>query len=149
MNPFLMRPDERTASWKALREEVRLLDDAAALKLVSEYWAKAPVSKMAYDPEDHASWPSPWEMVHAGDWCPSSIAIGMEFTLRLGGWDASRLKLVLIRDYDISEQIMVLKIDESLVLNYSVGYVEEYPKTNHDVLISYQNDGKRYFVIAK
>lgn len=149
MNPFLLGREDQLAEWKALREGIKGLDEAAALQRVADYWAKAPLCKMAYDPEEPAEWPSPWEMIHANDWCPYSVAIGMEFTLRLAGWDASRLTLLLIRDYDISDQRMVLKIDESVVLNYSVGSVEEYPKTNHDVLIAVKNDGKRYFVVAK
>lgn len=149
MNPFLLGPDEQVSAWKSLREEIKLLDEAEALQKVASYWAKAPLCRMAYDFEDHTSWPSPWEMVMESDWCPYSVAIGMEFTLRLAGWNPDRMKLLVIRDYDISDQRMVLKIDESVVLNYIVGCVEEYPKTNHDVLIAYQNDGKRYLPVAK
>lgn len=105
--------------------------------------------KMAYDFEDCSEWPSPWEMIAAKDWCPYSVAIGMEFTLRLAGWDKSRLLLMAIRDYDISEQRMILKIDDSIALNYSVGMVEEFPKTNYDVLATFQNNGKRYFATTK
>ena len=105
--------------------------------------------KMAYDFEDCSEWPSPWEMISKGDWCPYSVAIGMEFTLRLAGWDKSRLTLMVIRDYDISAQMMILKIDDDTVLNYSVGMVEEFPKTNYCVLAQFQSNGKRYFAITK
>lgn len=149
MNPFFLGPDEQVASWKALREDIKLLDEAEALQKVADYWAKAPLCRMAYDPEDHTQWPSPWEMVMEADWCPYSVAIGMEFTLRLAGWSPDRMTLLMIRDYDISDQRMVLKIDESVVLNYIVGSVEEYPKTKHDVLVAYRNDGKRYLPVAK
>lgn len=125
------------------------MDEQQALQAVADYWAFAPLLKMAYDPEDCSEWPSPWEMIHAGEWCPYSVAIGMEFTLRLAGWEPDRFKLITIRDYDVSEQRMILKIDESLVLNYNVGMLEEYPKSHHVVLASFQNDGKRYFRIAK
>jgi hypothetical protein len=149
MNPFLLRRDEQLTAWKALREEIKSLDDTAALQRVADYWAMAPIMKLAYDPESCSEWPSPWEMIHNNNWCPYSVAIGMEFTLRLAGWEPSRMTLHLIRDYDISEQMMVLKIDESLVLNYIVGQVKEYPNTNHDVLVTFKNDGKRYFEATK
>lgn len=149
MNPFLLSADEQIANWKLLRAELKDLDEATALQRVADFWAQAPISKMAYDPEDCSEWPSPWEMIAARDWCPHSVAIGMEFTLRLAGWDASRLRLMTIRDYDISEQRMILKIDDSLALNYSVGMVESFPTTNHDVLAAFQSNGKRYFAITK
>lgn len=149
MNQFLLSPDDRVTHWKQFREQLSLVDEAEALQVVANYWAFAPLVKMAYDPEDCQEWPSPWEMIHAGDWCPYSVAIGMEFTLRLAGWDASRLSLHTIRDYDVSDQRMILKIDESLALNYNVGKVEEYPTTHHDVLASFRSDGKRYFLITK
>lgn len=149
MNPFLLKPHEQVSEWKALREEIKNLSDADALQRVARYWAEAPLCKMAYDPEDHTTWPTPWEMVMESDWCPYSVAIGMEFTLRLAGWNPNRMKLLLIRDYDISDQRMVLKVDDQVVLNYNVGIVEKYPETRHDVLEAYQNDGKRYSTIAK
>lgn len=148
MNPFFLRPDEQIAEWKLLREEIKLLDDDAAFQRVAEYWGDAPLLKMAYDPEDCTEWPSPWEMVAAGDWCPFSVAIGMEFTLRLAGWDPERMELVTIRDYNISEQKMILKIDGRIALNYSVGTVEAFPESNFDVLAAFKNDGKRYSSIT-
>lgn len=144
-----MSPDEQLSEWKLLREEIKTLDDATALQRVADYWSRAPLDKMAYDPEDQNEWPSPWEMIMAHSWCPYSVAIGMEFTLRLGGWNPDRMKLKLIRDYDICDQRMVLVVDDKLVLNYIVGDVEEYPQTKHDVLMSYQHDGKRYLTVAK
>jgi hypothetical protein len=149
VNPFLLVADEQIAHWKALREEISHMDDEAALKRVAEYWAQAPLMKCAYDGEDCSEWPSAWEMIHNGDWCPYSVAIGMEATLRLSGWEPSRLILKTIRDYDISDERTVLIIDGKVVLNYSVGMVEEYPRTRHDVLATFQHDGKRYLGVAK
>jgi hypothetical protein len=149
MNVFFLPPDEQVARWKALREEIAAMPETDALQRVADYWAKAPLMKMAYDPEDCSEWPSPWEMIHNGDYCPYSVAIIMEATLRLAGWEPSRMRLATIRDYDISDQMMILIIDGKVVLNYSVGMVQEYPTTRHDVLASFQNDGKRYLGVAK
>lgn len=144
MNPFLLSPQERIADWKALRAQIAELDDDAALLAVARYWQQAPLSKMAYDPELPEEWMSPWEMVSAGDWCPYSRAIGMEFTLRLAGWDTARLKLVLMRDYDVSQQLLVLKVDDQLVLNYEEGEVIPYPATDQTILVTWQFTGKNY-----
>ncbi len=106
--------------------------------------------KMAYDPEAPETWPGPWEMISEGDWCPYSVAIGMEFTMRLAGISADRMEILHIRDYDISCEMFVLKIDESLVMNYSVGIVNHhYLTSRHDVLARYKSDGKRYFRLTK
>lgn len=144
MNPFLLPPKERLADWKQLRTTVAQLSDDEAMALVASYWSQAPLSKMAYDPEFPDQWMSPWEMVNSGEWCPYSRAIGMDFTLRLAGWDISRLKLILMRDYTISEQLMVLKIDDTYALNYSNGMVVEYPNTDQTILVTWQFDGKNY-----
>lgn len=142
MNPFLMSPDERLEDWKEFRESLKEHTDDKALQMVADYWKQAPLMKMVIDIEDPSQWGSPWEMIHKGDWCPYSVALGMEFTLRLSGWDKERFELLVIRDYDISEQKMILKIDESLIINYTAGKVEEYPNTKHDVLSSYIYNGK-------
>lgn len=149
MSVFFLKPEERLADWKEFRESLSLVSDEDALKMVAGYWGEAPLMKHAYDPDDLPSWPGPWEMISEGDWCPYSVAVAMEFTLRLAGWDASRLKVIHIRDYEISDQKYILKIDESLALNYSVGEVTEYPNTRHDVLGVFQSDGKRYFELTK
>lgn len=149
MNPFLLSGPECLTAWKSLREDIKLMSEPEALAAVADWWAQAPLMRMAYDFEDCSEWPSPWEMIHQRDWCPYSVAIGMEFTLRLAGWEPERLKLAVIRDYDISDQRMLLIIDGTVVLNYSVGVVEEYPRTKHDVLVAFQNDGKRYLGVPK
>ena len=144
MNPFLLSPNERLEDWKRLRKEIANADDGQALRLVAEYWGKAPLSVYSYDPEQPDEWPSPWEMVSDGEWSRSTVAIGMEFTLRLAGWDAGRLKLVYFRDYDISEELMILKIDDTLALNYTLNEVVEYPQTNKVILGSWAFRDKKY-----
>lgn len=149
MNHFLLSPKERLSSWKELRKNIVDLPEIVQLETVAEYWAKAPLLKMAYDPDDLPNWPSPWEMVHDGNWCCYSVAVGMEATLRLSGWDHNRLKVLYIRDYDISDQKCVLKIDDTLLLNYNINMIIEYPETKHDVLVAYKSNGKLYSICNK
>jgi hypothetical protein len=144
MNPFLLDPKDRLGNWKELRAALSGLPEDEQLKTVAEYWAKAPLDKFAYDIDQPDTIPSPWEMVSDGNWCRNSVAIGMEFTLRLAGWSPSRLRLAMMRDWDISEQIIVLIIDDSRVLNYSYGSVVEYPKTRHDIVGAWRFTGKFY-----
>lgn len=144
MNPFLLNREERLTHWKTFRASLCDMHEIDQLRATASYWSQAPTMKCAYDSEEVPSWPGPWEMVLAGDWCRDSIAAGLEFTLRLGGWSADRLSLLMIRDYDISDQMLALKIDNEYVLNYSIGEVTSYPETNHDVLARYRFNGRGY-----
>jgi hypothetical protein len=148
MNPFLMSPQERLTDWKRFRESLRTLDEINQLSAVAKYWAQAPLMGLAHDIEFSEKLPSPWEMISEGNWCRNSIAIGMEFTLRLAGWNSSRLNLHMLRDWDLSEVILILIIDESKTLNYNYGEVTEYPNSRHDVTGSWSFSGKLYTRIS-
>ncbi len=145
MNPFLLGRDERLADWKEFRNSLVTLAPDAQLAAVADYWAQAPMnSRPAYDVERFDELPGPWEMIIANDWCRDSVAVGMEFTLRLAGFPPEQLSLLLIRDYDISEQMFCLKIDNRLLLNYSIGEVTELPSTNHFALMQIRYNGRGY-----
>lgn len=144
MNPFILAPQERLAHWKEFRKSLGGMAEGDQLQAVADYWALAPLVGMAYDIEQPQEWPSPWEMINAGDWCRNSVAIGMEFTLRLAGWDTSRLQLTMIRDWDISEIILLLVVDDQKVLNYNYSQVSDYPETKHDVVGRWHFCGKTY-----
>lgn len=141
-------PEARLQNWKELRQRLAELDDQSAMELVADYWSKVPLSAFSYNPETPEEWLTPWEMVHKGDWCPLMLAVAMEMTLRLSGWDSSRMELVYFRDYDISEEVFVLKIDGKFALNYSVGKVVEFPKTKQVLLGSWQFQGRSYRAIT-
>jgi hypothetical protein len=138
MNPFILSPTDRLAHWKSFRKTLPRFPEAEQMKQVVEYWALPPLMTFAYDPEVPNSWGTPWEMIDEGNWCRNSVAIGMEFTLRLSGWDAKRLKLRYWKDYDISDLILVLQIDDKWLLNYSYRSVVELPNTRHDIICEWQ-----------
>lgn len=138
MNPFLLTPRERLADWKKLRETLSTHPEREQLDMVAKYWAQAPVATFAYDADDPSSWPTAWEMISEGDWCRNSVAIGMEFTLRLSGWDAERLKLIHWHDFDLSDRILVLQVDAKYLLNFEYGEVVDVPNTRHDVISAWQ-----------
>ncbi len=132
------------AQWKTVRTQLKEKSEQEQLQSVVDFWMKAPLKKMAYDPERLDEYPSPWDMMTDNDWCQNSIAIGMDFTLRLGGWDADRLQIKMIRDYDLSVQQLVLVVDGKYVLNYEYGVVADEITSNHDVLDSWTFTGKHY-----
>ncbi len=144
MNPFFLSPEERLADWKALRTSLANLPEDLQLSTVATYWSRAPLLTMAHDCERPQDLPTPWEMISEGNWCRQSVAIGMEFTLRLAGWSADRLRLQMIRDYDESEVFLLLIIDGEKVLNYNHGTVTEYPTSRHDITGRWAFSGKFY-----
>lgn len=145
-NPFveLSSSGDRIASWKQVRKMIEGLEDIEALEIVAEYWSYALLSSYSYPIDDIENWPSEWELVGSGNWCRDSVAVAMETTLRLAGWDASRLTIQYIRDYEISEEILILKIDDQYALNYKVGKVSQYPKSSVIVTGIWQHAGKKY-----
>jgi hypothetical protein len=144
MNPFLTSPRERLALWKTLRLSLASMSEAEQLAAVAKFWAQAPLHKFAYDVERPETWPSPWEMINDGEWCARSVGIGMEFTLRLGGWNPERLTLHLIRDLDRSDMMFVVEIDDKYYLNYDHGLVSSVPNTRRDFICSWKYSGKSY-----
>lgn len=144
MNPFLLGPRERLADWKQFRSSLAALSEDEQLKKVVTYWSQAPVANFAYDPERPDTWMTPWEMISEGDWCRASVAIGMEFTLRLAGWSQDRLRLVQIKDYDASDLLFVVEVDGTHYLNYEYGSVVEIPQTRRDQICAWRYDGRRF-----
>ena len=146
INPFIVfnTPQGRLDNWKALRHKITELNDRDAMEMVAEYWGLAPLSNFSYNPEAPEYWPSPWEMVSHGDWCRYIVAVGMEFTFRLAGWAPERMEIVFFRDYDISEEVMVLKIDGQYALNYSIGKVVDWPQTEKIITGKWQYKGRSY-----
>ncbi len=147
MNHFLLPFEERLVHWKEFRKLLATMDDISKFNAVAEYWSKAPLLSLAYDPADSTNWPTPWEMIYRNEWCRSSVAIGMENTLRLSGFSADRMKLELIIDRDIQEMLLVLVIDDSWILNYDWGIVRPYPKTNHTIIRKWTFVNKNYSIL--
>ena len=133
MNPFLLDSVARLAHWKTFRKALTDLPVAAQADAVAVYWSQAPLGVCACDVDSAALWPNPWELMHHNHWCRSSVAIGMENTLRLAGMASDRLTLQLITD-DLYQALLVLIIDDTYVLNYAWGSVHFIPLANHQVI---------------
>jgi len=145
-NPFIVHNSsrDRLRVWKEVRQRIPTLTEAEALDFVAEYWAYTPLSTFSYNLEAPGDWPTEWEMVSTGDWCRHMIPVAMEATLRLAGWDSSRLKIVSMRDYDLSDELTVLKIDDSHALNYTQGRVVKWPNTEQIITGIITHVGKKY-----
>ena len=74
-------PQKRLASWRNFRKGLDINDLLHTCRDVCEWWRYAPLSNISLDPYDIETWPSVWEMLHRGDYCKFSTAIGMSYTL--------------------------------------------------------------------
>lgn len=144
MNPFLLDSGSRLAHWKTFRKDLVNQTLPAQISAVAEYWSKAPLGVCAYDMDTAEDWPNPWELIHNNQWCRSSIAIGMENTLRLAGIANERLTLQLITD-DLYQALLVLIIDDTYVLNYAWGSVHVVPFSEHQVIRQWRFADRGYF----
>lgn len=156
-NPFVINasPDERLAYWKQLRKTIAEKSqdgseqaEDEALAILADYWSMVPISNFSYNPEDPDRWLTPWEMIHKGDWCQLMVAVGMEMTLRLSGWSSERMEIISFRDYALSEEKMVLRIDGNKTLNYTIGEVVEWPESEKIFTGMWRYDGRKYISAA-
>lgn len=144
MNPFLLPLSTLLQHWKDLRNDLKTFDEMKQLEKIAEFWGNAPLSTYAYDPEALDTYDTAWEMMHSNDWCANSVAVGMEFTLRLGGWHPDQLTILYVKDTDESIQRLVLEIEGKYWLNYDHGVVSLIPKTNFVIIDRWKFVGKNY-----
>lgn len=140
MNPFLMSKEDRLKVWREFR--LKSLDkdmtDYEQLEMVVEWWSQAPIVNRLLDPYDCSQWPTGWELMHEGDVCKSSRALGMEqsLLLREGRWTEDRLKLLLINDDE--DVYLVLSVDNRWLLNYRHNHIFDYTAAkNVNILETY------------
>jgi hypothetical protein len=140
MNPFLLSPSERLAEWRNFRQSLKELDEMEQLERVAVWVSRAPTSNHVLDVDSPKDWPGPWDLLNEGDFDNTATAYLMEQTLLLSGWDASRLRLHLIRNHKMQEQLMILLVDDKWALNYSHAEVFNFDKIRPDCayLLSYQ-----------
>lgn len=120
-NPFLSGPKQAIQMWRNFRAQLTEdKTDEDHLNMVSAFWAKAPLVVPYLNWDDTTTWPDPWELISERKFDPSSVALGMEYTLHLsddGRWTPDRLQLVLATSNDRTSQNLMLIVDGQYVLN--------------------------------
>lgn len=118
-------PQKRLASWRNFRKGLDINDLLHTCRDVCEWWRYAPLSNISLDPYDIETWPSVWEMLHRGDYCKFSTAIGMSYTLF---YIDEKVENRIIRVYDQanSDIYMTALIDGRWLLNYNLSEVADW-----------------------
>jgi hypothetical protein len=142
MSPFLLTTEERLADWAAMRRSLSGKSDHDQLLAVAAYFAQAPLVKIAYDPDDPSAWPTPWEMIHHNEWDRDILAVMMEATLRLAGWNPDRLCVTRLDDR--TNLRSVVGVDQTHALNYDWGMVTTLPTTGCHIRHRWRFSGRHY-----
>ena len=116
------------------RNAITTLPDYNQLSEIASFLGTGRYQNLHMTQEQPSEWATPWEMIYEGDWCKFSVAIGMEFILRLSGWKPERLKLQLIKDYSLSDLFFILKVDNYYVLNYEYGKISTRLSDNYEII---------------
>ena len=97
----------------------------------------APISKMTIDPVDSRTWLTPWEMLHSGDFCENSIALGMSYTIFYANENIPN-ELMFITCRENSTQKLCAWIDNKYLLNLEHATISKLPSSQ--MVISYRKN---------
>lgn len=123
---WLEPPRKRLSQWREFRKSLDTTNIEEVCKLVIEWWQFAPLVNIAIDPVNHESWPTPWEMLHQGNFCENSLALGMSYTIYYANPDIQN-ELVYIICHEQSKSKLCALIDNKHLLNFDFGSISTIP----------------------
>jgi hypothetical protein len=139
-NYFLSTSDSRLKSWKNLRQSLdNTLTDIDHLKIITEWWSKAPIEKGVVDWDSPKDWLDPWELMYEGNFDHAAISLGMFYTLLLANddrWNENRLQLSLAITKDRDWQGIILIVDKKWGLNYIYNTVVDLHSLGETLLVT-------------
>ena len=129
-------PSKRLSLWREFRRSLDCEDTSEVCKTVVNWWESAPLVNVVIDPANSDYWPTPWEMLHQGNFCENSLALGMSYTIYYANHDIPN-ELLYITNTSRSFQTLCVLIDNKHLLNYDRGKISILPSTT-ECLISYR-----------
>lgn len=78
---FNSKYENRLVEWRQLRDSIEESEDP--LRLCLEFWDNIPEERIAADPYDRSTWPTPWEMIEENNFCPFVKILAICYTLQL------------------------------------------------------------------
>ena len=122
-------PSTRLSQWREFRKGLDTDNTQEVCNIVIDWWKMAPISKISIDPVDSNTWPTPWEMLHSGNFCEDSLALGMSYTIYYANETISN-ELLYVTDRKNSTQKLCAWIDNKYLLNYEHGAISTLPTEN-------------------
>ena len=130
-------PSTRLSKWRAFRKGLNTNKTREICETVINWWKMAPISSMTIDPVDSSTWPTPWEMLHSGDICEDSIALGMSYTIYYANEKIPN-EILYIIDRDKEIQRLCVAIDNKYLLNLEHATISNLP--SDEMVISYRKN---------
>jgi hypothetical protein len=112
--------------WRDFRKSLDTNNIFDVCNTVIAWWQSAPLVSIAIDPVNSSQWPTPWEMLHQGDFCEDSLALGMSYTIYYANPDIEN-ELLYITCREKSLQRLCALIDNKYLLNFDHGVISTLP----------------------
>jgi hypothetical protein len=115
--------DERLRLWKKLRADISDLSLQQQLSEIAKFCSKMPIGARTIDYYSPDTWPSPWDILFHGSFCPSSVSLLIFYTMTLIN-NQILAELYMVED---DTGIFLLPVfDNQYVLNFELGAVNNY-----------------------
>lgn len=128
-------PATRLNRWREFRQTLDSSDSLAVCRTVLSWWESAPLVSITIDPVNPDQWPTPWEMLHQGDFCENSLALGMAYTIYYANISIP-VDLMYITCRAEGFQKLCAWVDNKHLLNFTRGEISTFP--GNQCSISYQ-----------
>lgn len=119
-------PRKRLSMWRKFRKSLDTDNITEVCNTVIKWWQSAPLVSLAIDPVNSEQWPTPWEMLHQGDFCENSLALGMSYTIYYANSEIPN-ELLYVTCFGESFQRLCTLIDNKHLLNYEHGVISTLP----------------------
>lgn len=119
-------PSKRLSMWRDFRNGLDKTNTLDVCNTVVQWWKSAPLVSISIDPVNSEQWPTPWEMLHQGDFCDNSLALGMAYTIYYANPDIKN-ELLYVTCIGRSFQRLCALIDNKHLLNFDHGCISTLP----------------------
>lgn len=133
-------PSKRLSMWRDFRNGLDKTNTLDVCNTVVQWWRSAPLVNIAIDPVTPDQWPTPWEMLHQGDFCDNSLALGMAYTIYYANPDIKN-ELLYVTCIGKSFQRLCTLIDNKHLLNFDHGCISTLPD-DKTCFVNYRTDIK-------
>lgn len=118
--------------WKEFRQSLDITNTYEVCETVLNWWESAPLINISIDPVNADQWPTPWEMLHQGDFCESSLALGMSYTIYYAN-PKIRNELIFVTCRDKGLQKLCALIDNQYLLNFERSSISTFPQDSCEI----------------
>lgn len=108
----------RLIAWREWREHLATLSLDDLYVEVAHWWRFVPMVNKTFDPWRKETWPTAWNLVAGGNFCPSAQGLGIFYSLVLARIDCELILAVV----DTETKLLVV-LPNRKILNYREGEV--------------------------